>query len=56
MVTALKIIENRIEAITGRYGMSNVARTIEAPNSLLNGPQSADMAISQDEIDKLLTF
>ena len=56
VVTALKIIENRIEAITGRYGMSNVARGVEESDSLLNGPQSADMAISQDEIDKLLTF
>ena len=56
VVTALKIIETRIEAITGRYGMSNVARGVEESDSLLNGPQSADLAISQDEIDKLLTF
>ncbi len=56
VVAALKLIETRIEAITGRYGVANVARGVEDPNSLLNGPQSPDVAISQDEIDKLLTF
>ncbi len=56
VVTALKMIEQKIEAITGRYGMTNVARGVEDNDSLLNGPQSPDVAISQDEIDKLLTF
>ena len=56
VVAALKLIESRIEAITGRYGVANVTRGVEDPNSLLNGPQSPDVAISQDEIDKLLTF
>ncbi len=56
VVAALKLIETRIEAITGRYGVANVTRGVEDPNSLLNGPQSPDVAISQDEIDKLLTF
>ncbi len=56
VVSALKLIEARIEAITSRYGMTNTPRGVEDSNSLLNGPQSADVAISQDEIDKLLTF
>ncbi len=56
VVTALKVIETRIEAITGRYGLDNVARGVEDAGSLLNGPQSPDVAISQAEIDKLMTF
>ncbi len=56
VVSALKLIETRIEAITGRFGVTSVARGVEESGSLLNGPQSPEVAISQDEIDKLLTF
>ena len=56
VVAALKIIETRIEALTGRFGVSNPPKKIVGNDSLLNGPQSPHLAISQDEIDRLLTF
>ncbi len=56
VVNALKVIEARIEALTGRYGMTSRPSRIGSGDPLLNGPQAAHLAISQDEIDKLLTF
>ena len=56
VVAALKIIETRIETLTGRFGAGHTPTKIAADDPLLNGPQAAHVAISQDEIDKLLTF
>ena len=64
VVTTLKEIESKVEALVGT--LSNAlppvdSQTAEEPQAdvndeqtLLNGPQSADKAITQDEIDKLL--
>ena len=55
VITALKTIEARIEAMNERFG-SNAGECVPSRDPLLNGPQSAGVAISQDEIDRLLTF
>ena len=55
VIAALKAIESRIESMNTRFG-STACEPPAQQDPLLNGPQSAGVAISQAEIDRLLTF
>jgi chemotaxis protein CheZ len=62
VVSALKVIEARVAAVTARFGESpGPAPEADAPapavtegRALANGPQLAGAAVSQEEIDRLL--
>ncbi len=60
VVSALKMVEQRIERIVGTYapGSRPAAAVIADPSKdpLLNGPQAPHAAMDQAEIDRLLTF
>jgi chemotaxis protein CheZ len=61
VVSALKVIETRVAAVTARFGgcegeaqPAAPAATVSEGRALANGPQMPGAAVSQEEIDRLL--